>query len=128
MASPLSAQEKTLYHQIHPLKLLTDWGSGIIALFFFWAHKIILALAIAVIPSFLVSFALLQWADLARLKDSAFGNYVHQYMTLWAQLARLLGYAIMAAGAWFHQAWLIVVGLLVIVSAWMWGIFTKNIT
>lgn len=74
-------------------------------------------------PSVLVSVILLRLADLWRQKDSAFGRYVQKYMTRFAQSARLIGYAVMAAGAWFHLVWLILVGLLVILIAWFWGLF-----
>jgi hypothetical protein len=123
MASSLSPQEKTLYHQIHPLKLATDWATGIAALYSFWEHKIIPRLLIAYVPSVLVSVILLRLADLWRQRDSAFGRYVQKYMTRFAQSARLIGYAVMAAGAWFHLVWLILVGLLVILIAWFWGQF-----
>jgi hypothetical protein len=31
-------REKVLYHQIHPLTLLTDWGAGLVAIVTAWAR------------------------------------------------------------------------------------------
>ena len=32
----MTLAEKTLYHQIHPVKLLVDWVAGVLSLYFFW--------------------------------------------------------------------------------------------
>ena len=45
--SLMTPQEKYLYHQIHPVKLLTDWVTGLLALYFFWRHELVAAAAIA---------------------------------------------------------------------------------
>ncbi len=117
----MTLQEKSVYHQIHPLKLFTDWSTGIIALYPFWQHQLLMALLIAFIPSILVSFILIRFVDLEKYKQSAFGNYIRQYMTRPVEMARFAGYAVMAIGAWYHAAWLIPLGLLVILLAWFRG-------
>ena len=43
----MTQQEKYLYHQIQPLKLVTDWSTGLLALYFFWLHQIIANIIIA---------------------------------------------------------------------------------
>ncbi len=118
----MTLQEKTLYHQIHPLKLFTDWSTGILALYPFWQNKLLIALLIAFIPSILASFALIRFADLERQKQSSFGKYVRQYMTRPIETTRFAGYAAMAIGAWYHLLWLIPLGLLVILLAWLRGV------
>ena len=37
----MNLQEKELYHEIHPLKLFTDWSAGLIALYVLWQHEIV---------------------------------------------------------------------------------------
>jgi hypothetical protein len=122
MGSEMTLQEKLLYHQIHPFKLLTDWSTGIIALVLFWRHALFAALAVAFIPSILVSLALVRLADLAKYRRSRFGRYVHRYMTRSMEALRLAGYTVMAVAAWLHLAWLIPLGLLVILPGWLWGV------
>jgi hypothetical protein len=39
----MTPKEKILYHQIHPLKLLTDGTTGLLALYFFWRHDFVTA-------------------------------------------------------------------------------------
>ncbi len=119
-------QEKSLYHQIHPLKLFTDWSTGIIALYPFWQHKLLIALLIAFVPSILISFILIRFADLEKYRQSAFGKYIRQYMTRPVEMMRFAGYALMAICAWIHATWLIPVGLFVILLAWLRGVIFFN--
>ncbi len=118
----MTFQERSLYHQIHPLKLLTDWGTGIIALYPFWQNHLLTALFIAIVPSILVSFILIRFVNLEKYRHSSFGKYIHQYMTRPVEMTRFAGYAVMAIGAWYHAAFLIPLGLLVIMLAWLRGI------
>lgn|SRR5574341_329221 len=118
----MTLQEKTLYHQIHPLKLFTDWSTGFLALYFFWRHDLLIAMAIALIPSIIASLILVRFADLEKYKASAFGKYVGKTMTRAVEAIRFLGYAVMAIGAWIHLAWLIPLGLAMILLAWLRGV------
>ncbi len=122
----MNFQEKSLYHQIHPLKLFTDWSTGIIALYPFWQNNLLAALIIAAVPSILVSFMLIRFANLEEYKQSTFGKYVHQYMTRPVEMMRFAGYALMAVGAWVHAVWFIPAGLLVILLAWLRGVIIPN--
>jgi len=115
----MNPEEKYLYHQIHPLKLLTDWVTGILAMYPLWQHK--LALVIALVPPHIVSFVLIRFADLETYKQSAFGKYIRKYMTRQAEAIRLAGYIAMAVGAWTHNIWLIPAGLVVILFGWFRG-------
>ncbi len=114
----MNLEEKSLYHQIHPLKLLTDWGTGILALYPLWGHNLPLALAIALIPPPVASFLLICFADLENQKESPFGRYIRKYMTRQMEAIRFAGYAVMAVGAWIHGIWLIPLGLVIILLAW----------
>jgi hypothetical protein len=124
----VNLQDKTLYHQIHPLKLFTDWSTGIAALVLFWQHNLLPALLLAFIPSILVSFVLVRFANLERYQGSAFGKYIRSYMTRRMEIMRFAGYALMAVGAWYHLVWLIPLGLLVVVVAWLRGVIFPGST
>ncbi len=121
----MTIQERSLYHQIHPLKLFTDWSTGLIALYLFWGHRLVAGLALALIPSIAVSLAIVRFADLEKYRQSPFGRYVGRYMTRTAQATRLAGYGVMAVGAWYHAAWLIPIGLAVILAAWLHGLVLR---
>jgi putative flippase GtrA len=119
-------QEKELYHEIYPLKLFTDWGAGLIALYLLWQHQIVLGLVVAFVPSILASFLIIRTANLERLKQSSFGRYVRRYMSNSIRLIRLTGNVVMMIGAWYHLLYLIPIGLIVIVLAWSGGLVFKR--
>jgi len=45
------------YHQIHPLKLVTD--IGVTPVFFLWRHQVVPALIIGFVPPVIVSAAMM---------------------------------------------------------------------
>ena len=118
----MTIRERSLYHQIHPLKLLTDWSTGLIALYLLWKHRLAAGLAVALIPSIAVSLAIMRFANLEKYQRSSFGRYVGHYMTRTAEAARLTGYGVMAVGTWYHLVRLIPFGFLVIMAAWLYGL------
>jgi len=118
----MTRKEKTLYHQIHPLKLLTDWSSATAALFLLWHKHLLAALFVAFVPPPIVSFLLICYADLEKYRQSSFGRYLHRYMTRATEGVRLAGFILMAVGAWYHIVWLIPAGFLVVLLAWLRGL------
>ena len=119
----MTFQEKMLYHQIHPIKLLTDIGVTIPACSLFWQHEIVAAIAMALLPPIIVSVGIvLGDVDLERYKHSSLGRYVRVYMTRTVEAVRLVGFALMAAGSWLHEAWLLPVGVVLVLLAWLRGV------
>ncbi len=118
----MTLQEKSLYHQIHPVKLFADWSTGILALHLFWGQNLAAALLIAFVPSILVSLYIIRFVNLERYRQSSFGRYISRYMTRPIEAIRFAGYAMMAIGAWYHLVWLMPLGLLVILLAWLRGV------
>jgi hypothetical protein len=88
---PLTPQEKYLYHQIHPVKLLTDWSAGLLSLYFFWRHDFVAAAVIALIPAVVVSWMLIRFSYLERRRASRFGHDVRRYMIRTMEAPRLVG-------------------------------------
>ena len=122
----MTLKEKALYHQIHPLKLSTDILAAVVSLYFFWAHQPLAGLAIHFAPPLLASWLLIRYADLAPVKDTAFGRYVAANMTRTIEAVRLFGDLVMIFGAWRHDEKLIVLGLLVVVGAWCNGLLPSK--
>ncbi|MDV2888546.1 hypothetical protein RYX45_25630, partial [Alkalihalophilus pseudofirmus] len=75
-------------HQIHPLKLLTDWITGVISLYLLWSHQIVTTLIVMFVPSILVSIIIIKYVNLEKLKKSSFGNYVQRFMTKGMEIVR----------------------------------------
>jgi len=67
----MTREEKLLYHQIHPLKLLTDWTAGFAALPLLWRHRLRAALLVTFVPPILVSVLIIRYVDLEPYKRSA---------------------------------------------------------
>ncbi|HLR23608.1 MAG TPA: hypothetical protein VK100_07810 [Pseudogracilibacillus sp.] len=121
----MDLKEKKLYHQIHPLKLLTDWITGGISLYLLWFHQLTTALLVMFIPSIVVSIMIVKYGNLEKIKKSTFGNYMKRTMITWMEIVRLAGFVIMIIGAWLHIIWLIIFGLLIILFGWIQGRVTQ---
>src|SRR5258708_40320155 len=96
-------QEKVLYHQIHPIKLATDWIiGGLIAYILLWRHLFWLGIIVAIIPSVVVTIIILKFVDLQKYKKSALGHYIKPNIPSSMQEIRLLGALLAGIGAWYH--------------------------
>src|SRR5215467_9809977 len=118
----MTPQEKSLYHQIHPLKLLTDSSAEVLSLYLFWKRKLLAGVLVLLVPPIIVSTLIISWVDLEAYKQSALGRDLHRYMTPSTVLVRLLGTVVTHLGAWYHRPRLIVLGLVTILLAWLRGI------
>jgi len=119
----MTIQEKSLVHQIHPLKLLTDIDATFPALYLFWQHQLVIGLIVTFVPSVIVSALLIRFANLEPYKQSAFGRYFQRYMASSAITAlRLSGLLVMCLGAWLGVFWPIPMGLAMVIFAWLRGL------
>jgi hypothetical protein len=118
----MTPKEKYLFHQIHPLKLLTDWCAGFLALYPLWRHELVVALVIMLVPPPVASWLVIRYANLERQRQSAFGRYVARYMTHAMEAVRLVGFVVMAVGAWIRSPLTIVLGAAVILFGWLRGL------
>ena len=118
----MTPQEKTLYHQIHPLKLLSDISAEIISLYLFWRHKLIAGMLVLLLPPIIASTLIMNLADLEKYKQSAFGRYIRTYMTTPVVLVRISGTVITHIGAWYRLPALIPLGLATVLLGWLRGV------
>ena len=118
----MNLKDKQLYHQIHPLKLFVDFSTAFVSLYFLWIHELIFGLVIAIIPSIITSYLMLNFMDFDKQENSGFGKYIARYMSRKIEVTRFLGFIIMVIGAWYHFLIIIIIGLLVVFLAWMNGI------
>ena len=99
----MTPQEKVPYHQIHPLKLLTEISAEPISLYLIWKRKLVAGLLV-LFPDLVVSLLIMRWVDLEPYKHSAFGAYLRTYMTPSVVALRVVGTIITHVGAWYQQA------------------------
>jgi hypothetical protein len=114
--------DRVLYHQIHPLKLLTDVSTAFVAARLLWMHRFGAAMLVGFVPSILVTAAILRWADLEPYRASRFGRYVSGFMTRGVEAARFAGLVPLWAGAWIHSPLAMLAGVAWIAGCWLWGL------
>jgi hypothetical protein len=120
----MTRAERLLYHQIHPLKLLTDVTTSFASSWLLWQAQWWWAAAVAWLPSLLMTAALVGSANLEPYRDSEIGHYAARFMTQRRITAlRFGGQAIMWAGAAAQIPWLLPAGFMVVVYAWLNGLW-----
>ena len=118
----MDLEEKKLYHQLHPVKLLTDVGVTPFFLAELWRHQVVAALVVGFVPPVCVTLWMMRWPpNLERIRDSAAGAYLRKYMTPSVEAARLLTLLPMAYGAWVHAVSPIALGCGLLALAWGYG-------
>ena len=115
-------REKVLYHQIYPGKLMADVSASVLSLYFFWRHKPVAALLTMFLPPIIASWIIIQRVDLEKYKHSALGKYLNTYMTRQMEALRMAGNIPMIIGAWYHKAWLMSVGVIMVLFGWLRGV------
>jgi hypothetical protein len=121
----ITNKEKVLYHQIHPLKLATDISVSIVSLYLFWHHMLIAGLAIHLLPPVAGSLLIMKYASIETQKSSRLGRYIAKHMGALPQGIRLAGDIVTVLGAWYRSWLLIIIGLIIVLGAWMNGLWTK---
>ena len=119
----MTLEEKKIYSQIHPVKLLTDIATGFGAVYLLWQHYLVLAICFAFIPSTVVSLILIAKTDLEKYKDSALGTYLRRHMaSKSSDWIRFGGFVVMLTGGWLNILWLVAAGFLIILFVWTKGL------
>lgn len=122
----MTLQEKNLYQQSHPVRLITDWATGIGACYLFWQKEIWLGAAIAFLPSLIVSLFVIRFANIEKLADSRFGKYFKRTYNKKVDLIRFGGFVVMAGASWWENIPGIAVGFVIIIGTWTYGLFLKK--
>jgi hypothetical protein len=118
----LTAGQKLLVHQVHPIKLSADITASLLSLILLWQGRRRTAMAVHFALPALGSAVVLTTADLPRLAASPAGRYVQHHMPPVAQALRLVGDAVTVAGARQRRFGVIVAGLAIVVVGWSHGL------
>ncbi len=122
----MTNKEKILYHQIHPLKLITDISTGFFTTYLLWQHNLFLFSILFLLPSVIVTLILVKFFNLEKQRKSKLGKYVSKFMPPLFQSIRLFGQVIMWVSAWYQSGIFVFIGFLVIVFGWSKGLISKN--
>jgi hypothetical protein len=127
----MTLSERALYHQIHPVKLATDWAAALASVVLLWRHRLAAGLMWGLLPPVLVSLPfLLGYLDrsLVSYSGSTLGRYLARSMTRAMEGLRLLGLLGLWVGAWRRSVAIMGVGGVVIAAAWLRGWILEGIT
>jgi hypothetical protein len=123
----MTPRDKRLYHQVHPLKLLVDFGTSFASAWLLWQARWLPALLVGFLPSFAITWWLMRFADLERVRRSWFGGYVTRHMPNKIVAERIAGQLLVWGGAIAHIPWLVPFGYFVIVLAWLNGLWDPEL-
>jgi hypothetical protein len=119
----MTLQQRMFYQQIHPAKLLTDFGTSFASTWLLWQAHYVPAVIVGFVPSIAMTLWLLRFSDLERLRASWFGDYLTQHMPASVVISRMSGQVMVWGGALSHVPWLLPLGYFVIVLAWLNGLW-----
>ncbi len=114
-------REKEKYHEVHPAKLAVDISTTLLSIYLYWVQDFVLGTVIGYLPSVIVTVVIIKWVNLEKIKQSPLGRYIDKYMTNTIRIIRIAGLIVATIAAWYNIWWLVLVGLLVILLAWLRG-------
>ena len=117
----MNVRDRERYHQLHPAKLLVDWGTAIVAGALLWWRQPLAAVAVGFGPSIVVTLVFLSGRldhALEVIRSRPVAQAIAPKLSTEVNALRFVGLALFWAGCWFHQAWLLPLGLFVIVGGW----------
>ena len=118
----MELRDRVIYHQIHPVKLVLDPGSGLVAVILMWKQHPRAGVLVALAPPAIASFTLIRCADLRPQRCSALGRYAAD-VPLWTLVPRLTGYCILLFGAWRRRVPALIAGFVLAGAGllpWRW--------
>lgn len=119
----MTFEERSLYYQIHPVKLFTDVSTALGSTYLLRKHMLCSAVLLAIIPSVVVSAIMIAAVDLEPYKNSSTGLYVKKYMdSPLVDAFRLSGFVFMAIGIWYQSTLAIIFGFISIAACRMRGL------
>jgi len=117
----MTARDRERYHQLHPAKLLVDWGTAMVAGGLFWYRQPATAVAVGFVPSIAVSLFFLSGRlddALETIRSRPGARAIGPQLGANVNALRFAGLAVSWAGCWFHHAWLLPAGVVVILGGW----------
>ena len=118
----MTVSERMLYHQLHPAKLVVDWSTAAIAGALLWRPLWFAALVVGFGPSILATLVFVSGffdRALDRIRTRKAAHALASHLTRGVNALRFAGLGLSWAGCALHQLWLVPVGIVVILGAWL---------
>jgi hypothetical protein len=117
----VTAPDRERYHQLHPAKLLVDWGTAIAAGGLLWWGLPLTAVAVGFVPSIVATLVFLSGRldhALEAIRNRPVARAIAPQLSADVNALRFAGLAVSWAGCWFHHFWLLPPGVFVILGGW----------
>jgi hypothetical protein len=118
----MTVAERARYHQLHPAKLVVDWSTAIAAGALLWRQQWLAALVVGFVPSIIITLLFMSGrldSALERIRSQTAARALASHLTPDVNVLRFGGLALSWAGCVLHQPWLVPVGIMVILGAWL---------
>lgn len=119
--SRVVVSDRGRYHQLHPAKLIVDWGTAAVAGALLWSRQPFAAAAVGFGPSIVVSLLFLSGRfdrTLEVIRSRPMAQAIAPQLSADINALRFAGLALSWAGCWFHRVWLIPAGVFAIIGGW----------
>lgn len=126
----MTGPDRERYHQLHPAKLLVDWGTAIAAGGLLWWRQPLTAIVVGFVPSIAATLVLLSGRfdhALEAIQRKRVAHAITSQLSADINALRFAGLAISWAGCWFHHASLLPAGVFVILGGW-WLAWRRGVT
>src|SRR5262245_40822305 len=117
----MTVGERARYHQLHPAKLLVDWGTAVVAGALLWRRQPVAAVVVGFGPSIAVTLVCVSGRvdrALDRIRRKPAARAVASALSPDVNAIRFAVLALSWAGCWRHQLWLIPAGVFTILGGW----------
>jgi hypothetical protein len=115
-------RDRERYHQLHPAKLLVDWSTAMVAGGLLWSRQPLAAFAVGFVPSIVITAIFLSGRfdhALELIGNKPLARAIGPKLSTDVNALRFFGLGLSWVGCWVHQAWLLPVGVFVILSGWL---------
>src|SRR4029079_3182308 len=117
----MTARDRERLHQLHPAKLIVDWGTAAVAGVLLWRGHPGSAVVVGFGPSILVTWGFLSGRldrALETIRSRPVAQAIASKLSTDVNVLRFLGLALAWGGCWRHEVWLIPTGVFVIFAGW----------
>jgi hypothetical protein len=117
----MTIHDRERYHQLHPAKLLVDWGTAIAAGSLLWRRLPLTAFAVGFVPSIVATLVFLSGRldrALETVRSRPMAHAIAPQLSADVNALRFAGIAVSWGGCWFHHIWLLPAGVFVILGGW----------
>lgn len=99
-----------------------DIIGSILSTYYFWEQEWLTGLLVSFSASIATTVYLMRYADWEKLSLTPLGSYILKFMNRTIEGIRFGGQILIWISAWYKNPNGIIVGIIIILGAWLWGL------